>query len=34
MKGKAFWKKLRRTLLRPYGRMICMRLILFYKRKK
>ena len=33
MKGKAFWKKLRRTLLRPYGRMVCMRLILFYQRR-
>ena len=29
---KGVWKKLRRTLLRPYGRMACMRLILLYQR--
>ena len=30
---KRVWKKLRRTLLRPYGRMACMRLILLYQRR-
>ena len=30
---KGVWKKLRRTLLRPYGRMACMRLILLYQRR-
>ena len=29
---KGVWKKLRRTLLRTYGRMACMRLILLYQR--
>lgn len=32
MNGRALWKRLRRTVFRPYGRMACMRLVLFYQR--
>ena len=32
MNIKQFWKKLRRTVLRPYVKAACMRLIVFYQR--
>lgn len=32
MKARGLFKKLRRTLFRPYIKMACMRLILFYQR--
>lgn len=32
MKAKLLWKRLRRTVLRPYIKMACMRMIVFYQR--
>ena len=32
MKARGFFKKLRRTLFKPYLKMACMRLVLFYQR--
>ena len=29
---RAVWKKLRRSVFRPYAKMLCMRLIIFYQR--
>ena len=29
---KRVWKKLRRTIFKPYLKMACMRLVLFYQR--
>ena len=32
MKARDFFKKLRRTVFKPYLKMACMRLVLFYQR--